>query len=180
VVAARTEDLDAATRAGIVRACNAAFGKTEFDELFTRYIRGGGRHVVAFGGDEVVGHGVATTRWVHLGEVGAPGTRRLRTAWIDAVATAPDHQHRGVGTAVMRRMADEIAGWQIGGLGTDVRGFYEPLGWENWRGPLAGLKDGELIPTPDMRDIFVLRLDASRDIDIDGPMTVEYDGRIWG
>lgn len=180
IVSARTEELDEATRAGIIRTCNAAFGRTEFDELFTRYIRSGGRHVVAFDGDEVVGHGVATTRWLHLGEVGASATRRLRTAWIDAVATMPSHQHRGVGSAVMRRMASEIAGWDMGGLGTDVRGFYEPLGWENWRGPLAGLQEGNLIPTPDMRDIFVMRLATTRHIDIEAPLTVEYDGRIWG
>lgn len=180
IVSALTEELDETTRAGIIRTCNAAFGKTEFDELFTRYIRRGGRHVVAFDGDEVVGHGVATTRWLHLGELGAPTTRRLRTAWIDAVATAPPHQHKGVGSAVMRRMARDIAGWEMGGLGTEVRGFYEPLGWENWRGALAGLRDGAVIPTPEMRDIFVLRLGATRDIDIDAPLTVEYDGRIWG
>jgi hypothetical protein len=80
----------------------------------------------------------------------------------------------------MRQLARDIAGWEIGGLGTDVRGFYEPLGWENWRGPLGGLKDGRLVPTPDMRDIFVLRLAATQDIDVEAPLTVEYDGRIWG
>ncbi|HEY2887908.1 MAG TPA: GNAT family N-acetyltransferase [Candidatus Limnocylindrales bacterium] len=179
IVSSRTEDLDAATRAGIIRTCNAAFAKDEFDELFTRYIPSGGRHVYALDGDEVVAHAVATTRWLHLGQVGAPGTRRLRTGWIDAVATAPDHQHRGIGSQVMRRIAIDIADYELGGLATDVRGFYEPRGWENWRGPLAGLKDDLVVPTPDMRDIFVLRLDATRDLDLDAALTVEFDGRIW-
>src|SRR5262249_15236616 len=30
----------------------------------------------------------------------------------------------------------------------DPRGFYEHLGWQRWRGPLAGRRNWELVPTP--------------------------------
>jgi hypothetical protein len=79
----------------------------------------------------------------------------------------------------MRRLEAEIADYEIGCLETEVRGFYEPLGWELWRGPLAGLRDGELIPTPDQTGIMVLRLEATRDVDLDAPLAIEADGRTW-
>jgi aminoglycoside 2'-N-acetyltransferase I len=179
LVVARTEDLDEPTRAEIIEVCIAASGEPDFHNLF-RYVPSGGRHVMAYDGGRIVGHAMATTRWLHVGTPGTPThDRRLKTAYIDAVATHPDWHHRGVGSAVMRRLADEIDDHEIGGLETEVRGFYEPLGWELWRGALAGLRDGELALTPDQTGIMVLRLAPTRDLDLDGPLTIEVNGRIW-
>jgi hypothetical protein len=53
------------------------------------------------------------------------------------------------------------------------------LGWQRWRGQLAGLTDAGLVPTPDQDGIFVLRLAHTPTIDIDAPLTIQADGRLW-
>lgn len=172
VVAALTDELDEGTRADIVRICVAAHDEPDFENLFS-YVPSGGRHLLAYEGTVLVSHAMVTTRWLHLEE------RRLRTAYVDAVATDPAYQGRGYGSAVMRRLAESITDYEIGCLETERRGFYERLGWETWRGPLAGLKGSELIPTPDQHGIMVLRLADSQDIDLVAPLAIEWDGRIW-
>jgi hypothetical protein len=81
----------------------------------------------------------------------------------------------------MRRLAAtaDAGGFEIGGLESELRGFYEPLGWQRWRGQLAGLTDAGLVPTPDQDGIFVLRLAHTPTIDIDAPLTIQADGRLW-
>lgn len=167
-----TEELDEATRAGIIRVCVLAHDEADFENLFL-YVPAGGRHYIAYERDTLVGHAMVTTRWLHV------GGQRLKTAYVDAVATHPAHQGRGIGSAVMRRLASGLAGFDIGCLETDRPGFYERLGWESWRGPLAGLKGSEVIPTPDQQGILILRLPPSRDVDVDAHLTIEWDGRIW-
>ena len=79
------------------------------------------------------------------------GLPLLRTAYIDAVATLPAYQVS----------------------------FYARLGWEVWRGPLAGRRATELLPTPDQQGIMILRLARTPPLDVERLLVVEYDGRIW-
>ena len=81
----------------------------------------------------------------------------------------------------MRRLAAEIDDYEIGCLQTDIPGFYERLGWELWRGPLAGREDhGTLTPTPDQTGVMVLRLPNTPPFDRDGLLTIERQQyRIW-
>ena len=125
---------------------------------------------------ELVGHAVITTRWLR-----PDGLPYLRCAYVDAVATAPTHQRQGIGGAVMRRMAEaaEADGFEIGGLESELRGFYEPLGWERWRGARAAQTDGGLVSTPDEEAVFVLRIARTPPLDLDGPLTIKADGRFW-
>jgi aminoglycoside 2'-N-acetyltransferase I len=125
---------------------------------------------------EVVGHAVITTRWLQ-----PQGLPLLRTAYVDAVTTSQAHQSRGIGSAVMRRVAEEAAaeGYEIGGLESGLRGFYERLGWERWCGPLAGRTEAELTPTPEQDGIFILRLPKTPPLGLDGLLTIEVNGRIW-
>lgn len=170
----RTEDLAPEQRRAIVRLCIAAHEETSFERLFT-HVPSGGRHVLAVADGQLVAHAMATTRWLHDGL-----DRRLRTAYIDAVSTLPEQQGHGHGTAVMLELARRIGDHDIGCLETDKPGFYDRIGWELWRGPLAGLKDGERLPTPDQQGIMVLRLPLTPpDLDLDGPLAVEVTGRIW-
>jgi hypothetical protein len=81
VSSARTEDLTPDLRAAIVALCIAAHREPDFNHLFT-YIPSGGRHFLAYAGDRLVSHAVVTTRWLWL-----EALRRLRTAYVDAVAT---------------------------------------------------------------------------------------------
>lgn len=172
-----TEDLTPAVRREIVAVCNAANDTTEFERLFAHYIPSGGRHVVGRLDGRIVSHAVATTRFAQ-----PEGLPVLHTAFLDAVATHPAAQHRGVATAVVRRLGESLPDYEIGCLQTDLPGFYERLGWELWCGPLAGRRgDGTLVPTPGQLGVMVLRLASTPPIDPDGLLTIECQpDRVWG
>lgn len=173
VLSARTEDLNVDTRASIIHVCRIAHHQDDFVNLFS-YIPAGGLHVLAYCNHELVGHAVATTRWLQ-----PPGHPLLRTAYIDAVATVPDYQGQGIGSAVMRQLASDIATYEIGCLETDRVTFYQRLGWELWRGALAGRSGSKLIPTPEQKGIMILRLECTPSLDLGGLLVIESTGRIW-
>lgn len=70
------------------------------------------------------------------GSVAARGQVGLKdgAAVVDQVSTEPAHQRRGLGTVVLRTLANEAleAGAQVGILGAtlDGRALYEALGWK--------------------------------------------------
>jgi aminoglycoside 2'-N-acetyltransferase I len=173
VTSARTEDLNAATRASIIQVCIAAHQEDDFNNLFT-YIPFGAIHVLAYRAQELVSHAVVTTRWLQ-----PEGLPMLRTAYVDAVATLPAYQGQGIGSMVMRHVATVLSDFEIACLETDRVSFYARLGWEEWRGPLAGRRATELLPTPDQKGIMILRLARTPPLDVDSSLTIEYDGRIW-
>lgn len=169
-----TEDLSAAQRSSVIDVCIAAHNNEAFRNLFT-FIPSGGRHFPAYRGDEVVGHAVVTTRWLQ-----PEGLPVFKTAFVDAVATLPAYQGRGIGSAIMSRLGDDIHDFDIGCLQTDRPEFYERLGWELWRGPLAGRNGDELVPTPDQRGVMVLRLPRRPALDLDKQLSIERQpARIW-
>ena len=141
-----TAALTAATRAEIVALGARAFAHNptvDFTSLFTFVTAS--LHVLACDGDSLVGHACWTGRWLQ-----PEGLPPLHTAYVDAVATEPAHQGRGIGAAVMHRFAREATGYQLQALSsTQEAGFYERLGWERWRGPLAVRTAQGLQPTPD-------------------------------
>jgi aminoglycoside 2'-N-acetyltransferase I len=174
VLMARTEELDADTRAAVVEVCVAAHQQEDLRKLFT-YIASGGRHFLAYRGGQLVSHAVVTTRRLHA-------ARRLvmKTAYVDAVATLPEHQGRGYGSAVMRRLATGVGDHDIACLETDQPAFYARLGWELWRGPLAAWTEEGIAATPDQRGIMILRSERTPDLDLDAELAIESDGsRIW-
>ena len=170
----RTEDLNAAERTSIVDLCIVAHQEEDFKNLFS-YIPSGGRHFLAYRGDELVSHAVVTTRWLQ-----PAGQPILKTAYVDAVATLPAYQGQGYGSAVMEHLAKNIPDYEIAGLETERPAFYERLGWEAWRGALAGRSEQGLIPTPGQEGIMILRLAGTPAINLDGMLTIEcQEGRIW-
>ena len=173
VRSARTEDLNADTRASIIHVCRTAHQKDDFIHLFS-YIPSDGIHVFAYREQELVSHAVVTTRWLQ-----PEGLPMLRTAYVDAVATLPAYQGQGIGSTVMRHLATIISDFEIACLETDRVSFYAQLGWEAWRGPLAGRRASELLPTPDQKGIMILRLARTPPLDLDSMLVIEYDGRIW-
>jgi aminoglycoside 2'-N-acetyltransferase I len=149
-----TRALTAAMRAAISALCNRAFahvdGVHDFATLFAFVTDS--RHVLASEGDTLVGHACWEVRRIQ-----PKGLSPLRTAYVDAVATEPARQGRGIGSAVMRRFAAEAADCQLHALATDsAPGFYERLGWERWRGPLAARTPRGLEPTPVDGDIVLI------------------------
>jgi GNAT superfamily N-acetyltransferase len=77
------------------------------------------------------------------GSVAAKGQAGLHgvTAVVDQVSTEPAHQRRGLGSVVMRTLANEAleSGADRGILGATVQGraLYETLGWKT-HAPLTG------------------------------------------
>jgi aminoglycoside 2'-N-acetyltransferase I len=168
----RTKDVNEAERSVIILLCTEAH-QTDFGPLFT-FLPPDGLHVLAYSEARLVGHAVVTTRWLQ------PDTLPLlKTAYVDAVSTDPAYQGRGIGSSVMRHLASVIQEYELACLETERVSFYTQVGWEEWRGPLAGRKGTELLPTLDQKGIMILRLARTPPLNLDGSLTVEYDGRIW-
>ncbi len=171
---ARTGELDETTRKAIIEVCVDAFKEDIFYELFS-YLRPDHLHVMAYQESQLVGHAVVSTRWMQ-----PEGLPILRSAYIDAVAVASAEQGKGIGKVVMQHVASVITDYEIAGLETGVPGFYASVGWELWRGPLAGRGKDGLIPTPDQRGVMILRLPKTPPLNLDGLLTIEdQKSRIW-
>jgi aminoglycoside 2'-N-acetyltransferase I len=174
VVVFDSDDLSPAHRAAAIEVCVAAHDNVEFNNLFS-YFPSGARHFLGLRGSEVVSHAVVSTRYLEPAGLGV-----LRTAFVDAVSTLPAAQGLGYASAVMRRLAASIDDYDIACLQTDIPGFYERLGWELWRGDLAGRGDDGLVPTPGQQGVMILRLAATPALDLDSLLTIEVQPeRIW-
>ena len=136
----------------------------------------GGLHVLAEEDGEIVAHASVVEREIHV------AGRPLRTGYVEAVATRPDHENRGIGSAVMEAIDEHIdATYELGALGTGRLSFYERLGWVRWRGPTSvRTADGEQ-RTPD-EDGFVMvrRTPTSPPLDLDAPISCDWrTGDVW-
>ncbi len=161
-------------RSAVIRLCIDAHQEEDFQNLFS-YLLPDGLHILGYLGEQLVGHAVVTTRWLQPRDLPL-----LRTAYVDAVSTSPAHQGQGIGSAVMSHLASVVTDYEIACLDTDRVGFYERLGWEEWRGPLAGRSDEGLIPTPEQRGVMILRLPRTPELDPDALLTIEATTvRIW-
>jgi aminoglycoside 2'-N-acetyltransferase I len=131
-------------------------------------------HVLAYCETALVSHALWVTRWLQQGE--GP---LLRTAYVEGMATEPALEGRGCGTAVMRRLAQEIQEYELGALSTSSVGFYARLGWELWRGPLSVRTANGVALCPE-DSAMILRLPATPPLDLDGPLSVEWRvGEVW-
>jgi len=146
--------LDEDARLEIIRLCESAYGE-DFSGWFEELP--GSVHVRAR--DEqgaLVSHAAWVTRWLQ-----PAGHPILRTAYVEAVATAPAHQRQGHATAVLRRLAGVIRtdpSWHLAALSPSDPVFYARLDWELWRGPLAIRRGEDIEPTPDDEQVMILRL----------------------
>jgi aminoglycoside 2'-N-acetyltransferase I len=171
----RTGALDEVERAKVIQVCVAAHENPDFERLFS-FLPPDGLHVLGYSGGQLASHAVVTTRWLQ-----PEGLGLLETAYVDAVSTLPGLQGQGYGSAVMRRLARLVReSHEIACLETERVLFYERLGWEAWRGPLAGRGESGLVPTPDQTGIMILRLPRTPPLDLEGLLTIEVQpGRIW-
>lgn len=175
IISAKTEALSTATRDSIIELCIAAHHNDDFRNLFT-YVPAGGWHFLARREELLVSHAMVTTRWLQ-----PDGWGTLKTAYVDAVSTAPGTEGRGYASAVMRQLANDVAAsYVIACLQTDIPDFYTRLGWELWHGALAGRAEHGLVPTPDEHGIMVLRLPLTPPLSLDQALTIECQPhRIW-
>ncbi|HET7035765.1 MAG TPA: GNAT family N-acetyltransferase [Thermomicrobiaceae bacterium] len=165
-------DLLAADRRRVVSLCTRAFGRS-FAGLFA-LVPPDSTHLLARLDGRLVGHACWMTRWLQPGDLPP-----LRTAYVDAVAIAPDLQGHGLGSDLIARLNHELAGFEIGGLSTSRVTFYQRLGWQPWRGPTAVRTAGGLEPSSD-DTIMILRTPQSPPLDLDGPLSIEWRaGSVW-
>ena len=147
-----------------------------FEVNYQEYLdaMGAGTHVLCSEAGHLVSHAMWVTRQLQPG-----GLPILRTAYVEAVATAPHQQARGHGTCVMKRLAHEIQDFEFAALATGRPGFYARLGWEIWLGPTFVRTDAGLVPEPST-SIMVLRLPKTPPLDIQWSLSCEWRrGEIW-
>ena len=151
--------------------CNRAY-EEDLTPLFNTF--SDATHVLGTLENSIVSHAMWVTRWLQPGD-----GSYLRTAYIEMVATEPDFQRRGFATGVMRRIAEAISDFDLGGLCPAEPELYAKLGWVFWRGPLFIRVPEGLIPTPDER-VMVLRLSNTPHLDFDLPLSAEWrEGEVW-
>jgi aminoglycoside 2'-N-acetyltransferase I len=156
----------------------AAFGSDE-DERFTdddwAHAVGGTHFVLDLDGS-IVAHASVVEREIQV------AGRPLRTGYVEAVATAPEHQGAGFGSLVMADANTYISErFELGVLGTGRFHFYERLGWMRWAGPSSVRVDDGSHPTPDDDGyIMVLATPASPPLDPLAPISCEWrPGDVW-
>lgn len=136
----------------------------------------GGNHVLVTADGRIVAHAAVVERPIEF------GGRRLRTGYVEAVATAPDARRRGHGTRAMVAVGELIRdGFEIGMLGTGEHRFYERLGWSTWRGPSFLRTDAGPVATPDDDGyLMVLRTPSTPELDPDAPVSCDWRaGDVW-
>lgn len=167
-----TISLKAAQRRQITSLCTEAY-REDFSDFFDNFPLVG--HVVMYAGDEMVSHAA----WVER-ELRPANTPPLRSAYVEAVATAPAHRHKGYASRVMRALPPLLAEYDLGALSPFDPNYYAMFGWESWQGPLFCRKDGVVSPNPD-DEVMILRLPRTpRNLDI--KLSLECDwrpGDVW-
>jgi aminoglycoside 2'-N-acetyltransferase I len=133
-------------------------------------------HVVGTIQGTIVSHALWITRWLIPNDGG-----KLRTAYIETVATDPLRQRRGYASAIMRALVEQVTDWELAALCTSDQGrsLYEKLGWETWRGPLYIRDSSGLTETPG-ETVLIHRLRRTPTIDLAGSLSAEWrPGELW-
>jgi aminoglycoside 2'-N-acetyltransferase I len=123
-----TADLDPRRASEARRLMDLAFH--HFDDHDWEHALGG-EHVLVVEDDELLAHGALVQRRMVLGE------RSVRVGYVEAVATHPDHQRRGLATRVMDGLEALAPAYDLLALSASERGvpLYASRGWRQWRGP---------------------------------------------
>lgn len=167
----RVDDLTPELIAEIHTLCNQAYGE-DLEPLFNTFTDA--THVLSFVDDTLVSHAMWVTRWLQPGD--GP---KLRTAYVEMVATAPEFERRGFASAVMQRLVDAVIDFDLAALCPAETGVYARLGWVDWRGPLFMRTDEGLMPTPDER-VMIWRLPKTPALDLDLSLSAEWrEGEVW-
>jgi len=162
--------LTPAERTELIGLCTRAY-EEDFSALFESFPTA--THVVAVVNQRLVSHALWIERELDYNGV------RLRSAYVEAVATEPALQRRGYGSAVLRALAQAITGYDVGVLSPSDPAYYARLGWELWEGSLFVERDGKRYPTPD-EAVMILRLPHTPPLDLRGTLTAPWrEGEIW-
>jgi aminoglycoside 2'-N-acetyltransferase I len=168
----KSQSISQSTLLEICELCAEAY-EEDFTGAFEAL--GPGVHVIGRLEGRVVSHAMWVDRSLQ------PGRRTpLRTAYVEAVATKPQFQHRGFASQILRHLAQEIRSYELGALSPSDDEFYARLGWELWRGPLFIRTDAGLDATPE-ESVMILRLENTpADLDLNEPLSAEWRaGELW-
>jgi aminoglycoside 2'-N-acetyltransferase I len=172
----RTDDLSPAD----LRSMHGLFAAAWPDDAYTAddwNNMTGGLHVVVELEGRLASHAAVVERELWT------GPHRLRTGYVEAVATWPELQRRGLATRAMRAANEHIVTtYALGGLDTGSPGFYERLGWERWRGPTSTrTSEGERRTAEEDGYVMILRTpETPVDLDLDAPISCEWrPGDVW-
>jgi aminoglycoside 2'-N-acetyltransferase I len=164
----RTVPRDALTEAEttqIIELCSEVF---RLDYRFYMNLDLPRVHFLGYAGERLAAHALWLLRRLRIG-TGA----WFEAAYVEGVATHADFRGRGYGSAVMRRLQQEISGYELGALSPSEPGWYERLGWERWQGPLFIVKDGAAEVTPD-ECVLIYRTPKTGALDLAAPLTGEW------
>ena len=145
--------------------CRRAYGE-DLADYFAALTDG--VHVLGFLDGILVSHAMWVTRGLQAGD--GP---LLHTAYVEMVATEPAYQGRGLGRAVMGRLAAEITAFDLGALCPAETSLYGHLGWIPWRGPLYIRTETGLLPTPE-EAVMVLPTPRTPALDLELPLSAEW------
>lgn len=163
-------DLDSDTFERVTALCTRAY-EEPFAGILDQFREA--THLLGWMGETLVSHALWVARPL------TAGSRLLRSAYVEAVATEPAHQGRGHASALLRALGDQIASFDLGALSPSEAAFYARLGWESWRGPLAVATPYGLQPTPE-EEVMILRLPKTPPLDLDGPLVAPWrEGDVW-
>lgn len=172
----RTADLAPADLAALRALFSAAWPGGAFDEDDVQHALGGWHWIAEVDG-RIASHAAVVERELHV------AGRPLRTGYLEAVATHPAEEGRGLGSVVVAAAGAHVrAQFELGALSTSRISFYERLGWERWLGPTSvRLPDGSIERTPDDDDgILILRTRTTPPLDLSAPISCDRrSGDVW-
>jgi len=169
--------LTASQHRALIDLCTRAY-EEDFTDLMATFAES--VHLLGWLDGQLISHALWVTRWLQVGD--GP---LLRTAYVEAVATDPHYQNRGYASAVMRRLAAEIAtadvGFELAALSPFSIEWYARLGWEQWTGPLSIRTATGLVRTPEEDgQVMILRLPHTPSLDRTAPLSAEWRaGELW-
>ena len=176
--------LSAADLSGLHALFQAAWPGGRFDRHDFEHAMGGRHWLIEVDG-RIASHASVVPRTVWV------GGRAFRTGYVEAVATLPSLENRGLGSAVVRGASDHIrATYELGALSTGRHAFYARLGWQTWLGPtfvrMPRDEDGDersrrVERTPDDDGtVLVLATPTSPPMELTGPLICDWrDGDVW-
>ena len=169
---AQTEELQDADVAAISALCTTAFDEPWGDAWEAV---GPGVHVYVPGAGGILAHAMIVDRGLYLGH---EPDLALDVGYVEWVATRPELQGQGHGTAVMREIGRIIGDeYALGALATSSNPFYERLGWQTWQGPtFVRMADGQRVRSAgEDGHVMILRTPRTPEpLDLGGPIAVDW------
>lgn len=164
---ARSAEMTEAQTAEVADLCGAIFN-CDYRQLMEAHpVRA---HVLGYIDDRLVAHAL----WLD---------RPLRIAWgpwfdaayVEGVATHPDHRGQGYGAAVMRRLQEEIQSYPLAALSPNAAAldWYLALGWERWQGALWIEEECSVMPTPE-ETVLIYRTPATGALNLNAPLAAPW------